>query len=593
MKKLIFAALAALAVIASSCYEDKGNYDYKNVNPIDSIKFHWSSDGYANLSIGDTSHLVAYVKFSNPNENRDDWKYIWKLNNEQVAEGLEYDYIPTKKGTDYLQFYAEHKESGVRYYLSHPALSVFSGAYIAITINSPFYAGGWHILSKKDNNTSCIDVLLRQSEYIYIFEEDENGEYVLDENGEPIAIDWWQRFFYKEYLDAYKSMAGEELGTNPVRMYNYYPVASNAGPEILLFQGNNNDGAVFLDKEDLHKVLTLQEEFENDEYPNGAHVTDFFYGGSMNMATTSDGKLYTVIMGRNGGSSNINAFSHLVNFLSTPLELGEGSFAKRFLSHEACINNTYSIVVYDSGLNTYRFFYTAQNSGTADHGKPIVGSAITLKDLSKATVPADEYFKRPNVLGDYEVLDWRFMNGKPTAGPHYIMAIKKHKTTGALVYDYFTYRGQSSKKIQIEIFEENVPMPEGVTENMWASNRVNKYFWYAVGNKIMFYDPTPSVKASYHYTTADSEITTLTVGPASDTRQKNQLAVGFANKKVVFYNIDNLVLQTAATLGDAKEYGDKGMGDSYIYWETTATGVPMQIKARHKSFNQDNNNKID
>ena len=144
------------------------------------------------------------------------------------------------------------------------------------------------------------------------------------------------------------------------------------------------------------------------------------------------------------------------------------------------------------------------------------------------------------------MLDWRFINGKPTAGPHYIMAIKKHKTTGELVYDYFTFKGASNKKITIEILEENVPMPEGVTENKWSSNRINKYFWYAVGNKVMFYDPNPAMKTSYHYTTADSEygeITTLTVGPCSDTRQKNQLAVGYANKKVVFYNIDELVLQ--------------------------------------------------
>jgi hypothetical protein len=282
--------------------------------------------------------------------------------------------------------------------------------------------------------------------------------------------------------------------------------------------------------------------------------------------------------------------------MSTPLELGKGAFAKKFMNHECCINGTYSITVYDSGQNTYHFYYTAQNTGTADHGKKIEGSAITLKDLSKATVPADEYFKRPNVLGDYEMLDWRFINGKPTAGPHYIMAIKKHKTTGELVYDYFTFKGASNKKITIEILEENVPMPEGITENKWSSNRVNKYFWYAVGNKVMFYDPNPAVKKSYHYTTADSEygeITTLTVGPCSDTRQKNQLAVGYANKKVVFYNIDELVLQTAATLGDAKEYGDRGKGDKYIYWETTATGVPVQIKARHKSFSQDNGNKID
>ena len=67
MKKFIFAAMAALAVIASSCYEDKGSYDYHDVKIVDTIAFHWSSDSRSNLKIGDTVHLVANVVFTNPN----------------------------------------------------------------------------------------------------------------------------------------------------------------------------------------------------------------------------------------------------------------------------------------------------------------------------------------------------------------------------------------------------------------------------------------------------------------------------------------------------------------------------------------------
>ena len=574
MKKFIFAAMAALAVIASSCYEDKGNYDYHDVNLIDSVKFHWNSSAYDNLSIGDTAHLIARVVFSNPKENVDDWKYIWKLNNEEVAEGMEYDYIPTKMGTDYLQFYVEHKKSGMRYYLSHPALSVYSGSYISVAVKSPFYAGGWHILSKKEDNSTCVDVLLRQWEYPTFINED----------GEE---DYWIRYYYNEYKDIYYSFNGEEIGTNPTRLYRYYPVFSNAGPEILVMQGTNNNDAVFLDKDDFHKVLTLKEEFENDEYPNNSYVTEFWYGGSSNWSITADGKLYAVVMGETGGSSNITAFSHIYNFLTTPLELGEASHAKRFMS-ELSPYITKAAIVYDSGLNTYLFFYTDTNTGTSDHGLQVKGSSITLKVNGTQKAAAD-YF--PTVLADYEALEWCFTNGKASSGPHYVMGIKKHKQTGELVYDYFDYKG-TSKKVAINVYEENVPMPEGVTENTpWTVNRVNKYFWYAVGNKIMFYDP--ATKESRLYTTADSEVTAMQIGPCSDTRQKNQLVVGFANKEVIMYNIDATILQIAATKGDAKEYGDNGMGDSWIYWKTTATGVPMQIQTRHKYMNQEHNNKMD
>ena len=214
MKKLIFAAMDALTVIASSCYEDKGSYDYHDFCPIDSIKKHWNSASESGLLVGDTAHFIMRVVFKDPNENLDDWKFVWRVNNEDVAEGLEYDYVPTKLGTDYFQFYAENKKTGMRFYQPQPSSYTYTQGYWTIAVKSPFSKGGWHILSKKDGNVSCIDVLLRQQGY----------EYYTDENGEE---DWYYVYTYNEYKDYYKTVTGEELGTNPIRMYKYISILPN------------------------------------------------------------------------------------------------------------------------------------------------------------------------------------------------------------------------------------------------------------------------------------------------------------------------------------------------------------------------------
>ena len=144
MKKFIFAAMAALTMVASSCYEDKGNYTYHDVDPIDSIKFHWNSDSRSGIQAGDTAHLIMRVVFKNPNENLADWKFVWRINNEDVAEGLEFDFMPKEIGTYYYQFYAEHK-SGQRYYQDFKTAAYsWSGGYSSITVKSPYAAGGWY-----------------------------------------------------------------------------------------------------------------------------------------------------------------------------------------------------------------------------------------------------------------------------------------------------------------------------------------------------------------------------------------------------------------------------------------------------------------
>ncbi len=570
MKKFIFAAMAALAVIASSCYEDKGNYDYHDVDPIDSIKLHWKSGSTSNLVIGDTARIIMRVVFKNPNENINDWKFVWRLNNQDVAEGLEFEYVATKLGTDYYQFYAEHK-SGQRYYQGFPTdVYTWSGGYSSITVKSP-YTSGWLVLGTKNGNVTTIDY----------FRRDRKIEYFTNEEGEE---DGYYKHTYSEFKDIYKERTGEEIGTDPICMHEYFASTdSNVPAEILIMQGKDiaSDNSFFIDGREFNKVTMLKNEFVGDVYPAGTRVQDFVWGCSANFAILTNGKLHVVVMGLNGMSgTNVNMYSHILDFLSEPYEAPAGSHFKKFMGKDNWIYSTSSVVAYDSGLNTYRFFYSSPSSGNYNHGREIVTIKLTGADGS--TLNAAEYFPSANVLGDYEVIDWYHMAGASTSGEYKVMAIKKHKTTGAYVYDYFTYSAGSYSSATIKILEENVALPNFNDNTKFHTNKVNEYMWYANGKEIRFYDP--AAKKDWKYTTTETDVKTLYVGPGGDYYQEQQLVVATADKKLTMYNIGFDVLQEATQSGDAMNYGDRGFMQGYedrvVYWQTTTTGDAMQIHFR-------------
>ena len=144
--------------------------------------------------------------------------------------------------------------------------------------------------------------------------------------------------------------------------------------------------------------LMLKNEFVGDQYPAGTRVQDFVWGCSANFAILTNGKLHVVVMGLNGMSgTNVNLYSHILDFLSEPYEAPEGSFFKKFLGTNNWIYSTSAVVAYDSGLNTYRFFYSSPSSGNYNHGREIV--TVNVTNPSGEKVAAADYFPSANVLG--------------------------------------------------------------------------------------------------------------------------------------------------------------------------------------------------
>ncbi len=565
MKKFIFAAFAALSVIASSCYEDKGSYDYHDYDLVDSIKLHWNTS-LKQMTVGDTLNLTMRVVFTDSTESIDNWNCVWLLNNEKVTEGLDFQYIAEKIGTEYLTFYIEHKTKGLRYYYSYPSTWVYNGGYTTLTVKSPL-TSGWIVLSKKDGNYSCIDYYRRDSERVY---------YINDEGKEK----YWTNYFFTDFKDYYKVINNEEIGTDPIAMYEYFSNTNNKPAEMLVMQGVDaaSDNSYFIDGQSFTKVTTLKNEFSEGKYPGATRVSDFVWGCSANFALTSDGKIYVVVMGLNGmQGTNVEMYSHILKFLSTPFELGEGSNVTKFLGKNNWIYSTSTVFAYDEGLNTYHFFYSSPSSGNYYHGTQI--KTVKLTGTDGSTLNYEEYFPSANVLGDYKVIDWYFMNGPTTSGTYGVMAIKQHKTSGQYVYDYFTFKGGSYSAVTMEIKLENVPMPEDFNANtIFHTNKTNEYLWYANGNVIKFYDPV--AQKINVYTTTETDVTALFVGPGGDYYQNQHLAVATKDRKFTMYNIGLEVLQEATKSGDAINYGDKGKGDKVIYGQTTTSGDAIQIAFR-------------
>ena len=74
--KILFVVMFLL--IITSCYEDKGNYDYKNINEV-TVKL--PKKYFPNLIMGDPIVIEPEITFKNPKDTAY-FKYEWYLESE-------------------------------------------------------------------------------------------------------------------------------------------------------------------------------------------------------------------------------------------------------------------------------------------------------------------------------------------------------------------------------------------------------------------------------------------------------------------------------------------------------------------------------
>lgn len=282
MNKLVYSLLASLLVL-TACFEDEGNYDYREMNPprwlVDNTQpsRYYAYQGYdvtldgKGLFTWDTDSLTRAENVT----------YEWILNGKPVAEGLQvtmstYELMEKAGVTEcsgamgtFGTFNIVEKNTGVKYM-----------ANILVWFNPKYSEGNW-VLLVDDNGKARVSVV---------------REYSKSENGQLVSE-------YDLVQDAYaESNDGSSIPGKPLTMNWAYDrhVGQNGSITVI-----TDEGGFQLDAED----MSLYGKIEGDEFLDGTPANfqlvaraDYDATENRQPATflaTADGQLYCRLMSGN------------------------------------------------------------------------------------------------------------------------------------------------------------------------------------------------------------------------------------------------------------------------------------------------------
>lgn len=246
MKKrnIIIALLAIVGLV--SCLKDDGNYDYKTSRKV-TITIP-ATTAFA----GDSVTITPVIRFADESDTLG-FSYSWRMEKEPVSDRK----VLKLKAEDIrvygLQLVVKDERSGESY-TQIANLNVVSR-----------FKTGFAVLYEK-NNKSCIAHI--------------NHPDPMTEDGE-----------YTTYYELYKSMNGEDLGEQPVRMIQHF-YASGSPSEILVIQ-RGGQGTVEIDGNSMKKAMLTKDEFLDGNPPANLDVVTVSYPEFTNILINGDGKMYT------------------------------------------------------------------------------------------------------------------------------------------------------------------------------------------------------------------------------------------------------------------------------------------------------------
>lgn len=255
MKIKLYIYIFLLLSSLFSCYEDKGNYDYKELNEvqIEDIGFFYS------FYIGDTLDIKPKLTFALDEDA--DFSYEWVVNGEVIStdRNLYIENYQGSVGFKNCYYSVTENSTGVQYIYQ-----------FRMTISGVFQTG-WLILSEKDGK-SCLS-LIRPRE-------------ITNKDGEVIETR------YEELVDAYQEINKEELGSMPIKLVEHWNTSMSSIGEILVIQ-QGGQGCVELEGSSLIKAVNTKQEFLNEKLPEGFVPADAMYGMSHSYLLSTDNKLYS------------------------------------------------------------------------------------------------------------------------------------------------------------------------------------------------------------------------------------------------------------------------------------------------------------
>lgn len=266
--KIKYAFIAIVCVgLLSSCYEDKGNYDYLQMNDI-TVSFSLENNEYV---MGDILDIKPELTFASGTEAKK-LTYLWTFNGEEISRERNLKWTIDREGKNRdLRLAVKDENSTITYF-----------GWTTITVSSPYVKSGWVILSAKEDGTSMLTYMRPTTKEV----ENEKGE---KEKVYDCVVT----------KDIYAlSNNGAALGGQPVSITHHfvssYPedLPEDITSWLWLVQ-KGGEGCIDVSGSTYHAEGALPVMFINGGYPQSfepQRVYDMLY---LTMAIGTDGNIYT------------------------------------------------------------------------------------------------------------------------------------------------------------------------------------------------------------------------------------------------------------------------------------------------------------
>lgn len=461
----------------SSCYDDKGNYDYKDLVAIEIADF----PTIGNMTLGDTLRITPEFTYST-SDTVMNLEYTWTFGDRVIGNqrNLEYVLDTVMKAKCVLK--VEDVDNEVHFL-----------QFCDLTVGEKYQTQGFLVLGEKDGK-ACLSFL-------------KNGKMEYTSSGDLSAIE------FNVVDDVYKLENGEELNGKPVKVHEHFCREDGTYGQTLVLLENE---LVDVNSVTFKKEVTGNQIFAGG-WPANLKPADAFFMQWTDLLTDREGRLYSRV-------KSTNRLFHSEYFLPDPMSF-ENEVMKQIRVILGKFESPGFCLLYDGQHNRYLALLDVID---ADDGINEAGKVRTL-DVSMASGGYPDGFVPLEDLGGYK-LRYTGYTGINYHSLQYFALLEKE---GKYYHQEFTVtRNESFFIISDMVFHEIPGMENVIDDNSVIYALPYEAFgWYVFvskGEQLFLYDresPENGVKWFY---TFDGKVTCID----AEFFNSKCLGVGLANGRV-------------------------------------------------------------
>ena len=491
------------------CYDDKGNYEYKQVNDIE-ISF---PDYNFEQVIGETLKLYPKFTYKYKDTANLNLSYKWAIGERVIGENRQLVWqVDTNEQVE-IALYVTNIDDNM----------VYMGSTIVRPTSIYTWYNSYLVLSEK--NGKSILSFVRYDE-----KEDASGETIYDEFDRPVLVN-------QVYEDIYYNENKDELGSKPLFIQEHIAKIFPSEGHVIVFQ-EGGQGSVDLDGTSMKKDILLVESFSKGSYPADFHPTNAEMMTYTHLIENHDGKIYSKI------KESYKLFQSGY-YIHTPLMFENKEIRAHIINSVLANDKPYtllhSIGTTENPENRLLLVHDLQYSFTDVN---VSGKVVALPEPTKGW---PENFRPLTDLGNCQVINISQYNTGNTKKPGYTMFLKN--SDGSYQYQAFelereysgeklsypkkTIAGKEQEMLISFPITSPIPLEECVFCNI--ASRQNEYIFIAYGKDIYFLDRTSPENGIRHYYTCKANVVDM------DGREHygEQLFVGLDNGGVLLLNSNN------------------------------------------------------